>query len=355
MDHYKEQLDVIENELKKAHLNQTQKINNLEKEMNGIHEYFSNSSFAASEQMHASGEMDGFIRKGIIAPEEQKSFSGDADEAGSIIKPAMHKKILSFMKVKSPMRQIASIDSISTGSIDYVIEDGQMAAGWIGEKQARAETDTSKLITKKISVHELYAQPKATQRLIDDAEINIESWLAERLAESFVRQENNAFFQGDGNNKPNGLLTNGDIARVDAGDVVNVDMLLALMAELPEQYLAGAHFLMNRKTLSAIQSLKDAHGRFIWQHSMADPLVQTIFGIPVICSSEMPDIANDSLSIAIGDFSSGYKIVDRSQINIMRDPYTDKPYVKFYAVKRVGGDVINADAIRFAKFTVADD
>lgn len=352
MENYKQQLDIIEDELKKAHVNQTEKINKLEEEVHNIHKYFSSPNFTTTnDNGHISGEMDGFIRKGIITPEETKSFSGNADEAGAVIRPTMHKKILSFMKAKSPMRKIASIDSISTSSIDYVIESGEMATGWIGEKDARNETNTSKLVTKRISVHELYAQPKATQRLIDDAEINIESWLAERLAESFVKAENSAFFKGDGNKKPHGLLTNPDIKRVDTGNTVTVDTILQLMTELPEQYISGAHFLMNRKTLSLVQSLKDEQGRFIWQHSMADPLAQTIFGVPVVCTAQMPDIADDSLSIAIGDFSSGYKIVDRSQIHMMRDPYTEKPYVKFYATKRVGGDVINPDAVRFAKFS----
>lgn len=353
MENFKTQLDVIESELKKAHVNQTEKINNLEEEVNNMHKYFSDPNFITTNtNIDQNGEMDDFIRKGIIHPDEQKSFSGSADEAGSIIKPSMHKKILSFMKEKSPMRKIASIDTISTGAIDYVIEDGEMATGWVGEKEARGNTDTSKLVSKRISVHELYAQPKATQRLIDDAEVNIESWLAERLAESFVKAENISFFKGDGNKKPKGLLTNNDIKKIDTGDTVTVDTIMRLMTELPEHYVSGAHFLMNRKTLSQVQSLKDDQGRFIWQHSMSDPLAQTIFGVPVICTPEMPDIANDSLSIAIGDFSSAYKIVDRSHINIMRDPYTEKPYVKFYATKRVGGDVLNPDAIRFAKFVV---
>ena len=108
---------------------------------------------------------------------------------------------------------------------------------------------------------------------------------------------------------------------------------------------------MNRGTLSAIQSLQDKTGRFIWQQSLTDPLQQSIFGIPIVISSHMPEIKADSLSIAIGDFKSAYKIVDRSGINLLRDPYTDKPFVRFYAVKRVGGDVVNPEAIKFAKFS----
>ncbi len=128
-------------------------------------------------------------------------------------------------------------------------------------------------------------------------------------------------------------------------------MLMKLINSLDEGYIANASFIMNRKTLSLIQGLKDEEGRFIWNQSLADPLQQTIFGIPVIISSHMPDVETGKLAIALGDFKSAYKIVDRAGINLMRDPYTEKPFVKFYAVKRVGGDVVNPSAVKLAKFT----
>lgn len=85
---------------------------------------------------------------------------------------------------------------------------------------------------------------------------------------------------------------------------------------------------------------------------MSDPLKQTIFGIPVVCCANMPNIENDTLPIIVGDLKAGYKIVERSHMNIMRDPYTEKPFVKFYATKRVGGDVFNADAMISMKINI---
>ncbi len=250
------------------------------------------------------------------------------------------------------MRQIASIETISTRALDIIIEDGAFVSGWIGEDKARPDTDTPKLKKKTIQAHEIYAQPKATQSIIDDSEINIESWLAERLIDSFVKLENEAFINGDGTNKPNGLLKDVKVQAIAAGTEVTPRMLLELINSLDEGYLANASFLMSRGTLSAIQSLQDTSGRFIWQQSLTDPLQQSIFGIPIVISSHMPEIGADSLSIAVGDFKSAYKIVDRLGINLLRDPYTDKPFVRFYAVKRVGGDVVNPAAVKFAKFSV---
>lgn len=141
------------------------------------------------------------------------------------------------------------------------------------------------------------------------------------------------------------------IEKVKMGNKITTDNLLYFINSLKEEYLANATLLMNRATLSEVQKLKDNQGRFIWQQSLSESFKQTIFGIPVICSSNMKPVDKDTAAIAIGDFKSGYKIVDRSGINIMRDPYTEKPFVKFYAVKRVCGDVVNPEAIKVGVFS----
>jgi len=273
-----------------------------------------------------------YLRKGIVSEFVTKSLSTTTGEAGVVIVNNL-------------------IETISTSALDFIIEDGKFISGWIGEAEAREVTETPKLKKKTIAVHELYAQPKATQKLIDDSAIDINSWLAERLADSFIKAENEAFITGDGDKKPFGILTNEDITRIDTGNAVTPDILLKLINALDEEHIANASFLMNRSTLASIQGLKDENGRFIWQQSLSEPLKQTIFGIPVFCSAHMPNVGENKLAIVIGDFKAAYKIVDRAGIGIMRDPYTDKPFIKFYAVKRVGGDVIVPSALKFAKFS----
>lgn len=329
----------------------SEKINNIEERINKMQNYFSRPmTQVSSTNTEEKSAFNDFIRKGIESELITKSFSGGADEGGVLITPTLSKRIIDGIKAKSPMRQLASIESISTRALDVILEDGIFASGWIAETGARGDTVTPHLRKKTIQTHEIYAQPKATQTLMDDSEIDMDNWLVERITDSFVRLENEAFITGDGNNKPFGLLNNADIERVQVGANVEPGALLSLINELDEGYLANASFLMNRTTLSALQGLRDGNGRFIWQQSLSDPLKQTIFGIPVVISSHMPDIAENALSIALGDFKSAYKIVDRSNINIVRDPYTDKPYIKFYTVKRVGGDVVNPVAMKFARF-----
>lgn len=164
--------------------------------------------------------------------------------------------------------------------------------------------------------------------------------------------ENNAFINGDGIKKPRDILSpdHDTIEKIKMGNKITADGLLDFINSLKAEYLVNATLLMNRITLSEVQKLKDHQGRFIWQSSLSDSLKQTIFGVLVVCSSAMPPIDKKGNAIAIGDFKAGYKIVDRSGINIIRDPYTEKPFVKFYTVKRVGSNVVNQEAIKSGVF-----
>lgn len=294
-----------------------------------------------------------YLRKGDISGLETKSLSSGAEEGGVLLMPTLYNKIVAGITARSPMRLLASVENISTNILDVIIEDGKFDAGWVADGAARDETGTPKLQSKKISVHELYAQPKATQRLLDDSAINLESWLNERLQDSFVRAENKSFFQGDGENQPVGILHYGEEAiervKVAKNGKIDPEDILNLISSLDESYLAHAHLVMHRSTLCEIQKLQDENGRFIWQPSISDSQPQTLFGVPIVCSSDMPVFKEGNLAIALGDFKAAYKIVDRSGIVMMRDPYTEKPFVKFYAVKRVGGDLVNKNALKFLK------
>lgn len=164
------------------------------------------------------------------------------------------------------------------------------------------------------------------------------------------KAENRSFINGDGNNQPKGILSYNASAierlKVAVSGKITLEDILKLINSLDEQYLANATMLMHRSTFSEIQKLKDANGRFIWQASLSEHIPGTLFGIPVLCAGDMPQFAGDAEGIVMADFKVGYKIVDRTGIAIMRDPYTEKPFVKFYAVKRVGGDVVDARAIK---------
>lgn len=305
-----------------------------------------------------------YLRKGIDSnlPEiEKKSLSVGSDpDGGYLVTGVMSQHILKTVFETSPIRQLADIQTISSDSLEVIEDYNEASAGWTSESGSISDTATPQIGKKNIPVHELYAQPKATQKLIDDASINIEAWLADKLADIFARKENTAFVAGDGIGKPRGILTYsagtswGTIEQVDSGSngAVTADSLFMLYYSLKESYASRATFLMHRSVVQAVRLLKEATtNQYLWNPGLASGTPDTLLGVPLMQATDMPIAATDSLSVALADFKAAYQIVDRVGIRTLRDPFTDKPFVKFYTTKRVGGDVTNFEAIKLLKLS----
>lgn len=303
-----------------------------------------------------------YLRKGMDAGLETlqtKALSvGSDSDGGYLVTPTMSSKIVKAIFETSPMRQLASIETISTDALELIDDHDQAAAGWTAETGSISETTTPIIAKRNIPTHELYAQPKATQKLVDDSAIDIESWLADKIADIFSRKENTAFISGNGVGQPRGILTYtsgtswGKIEQVNSGTSgqVTADALVTLFYSLKDAYSKRASYLMNRTVVQAVRLLKQTStNQYLWQPGLASGAPDTLMGVPVYMAADMPVAAANSLSVAVGDFQSAYQIVDRRGIRILRDPFTEKPFVKFYATKRVGGDVINFDAIKIMK------
>lgn len=302
--------------------------------------------------------------------EEIKALSAGSDpDGGYLVTPDISGRIVQLVNETSPMRQVAGIVTIGTDRLEGTRDLDEVTTGWVAETEARTETDTPQIGQYAIPVHEQYAEPRATQRLLDDAMFNIEEWLAAKIADKFSRMENTAFVSGDGSGKPKGFLTYA--AGVPDSTTFNVieqvvsgaagafaasnpgDALINLVYSLKSIYRSNAVFMMKRATLAEVRKLKDADGNYIYSPDMQSKTGGTLFGFPVIEAEDMPALAADSLSIAFGDFHAGYQIVDRQGLHILRDNLTAKPFVKFYTTKRVGGDVVNFEAIKLMKFAAA--
>lgn len=328
------------------------RFNKVEKSLENIESMLSRPDIAMDHTMMDT-KFATFLRAGTIDLETKSLNSNSNEDGGFMLRSELENKIVAGITARSPMRQLASVETISTNALDILIERNRFVSNWVADAALRGDTDNAGVTQKRISVHELYAQPKATQRLLDDSAINIESWISERLEDSFARLENSSFIVGDGINKPHGILSydNDVISRVDVANAghIGVADIQALINRLDEYYLPNASFLMHRTTLAAIQDLRDENGRFLWQASLSEKAPGTLFGIPVVCSSDMPNFQADNLGIILADFKAGYKIVDKIGIHSLRDQYTEKPFVKFYTVKRVGGDVVDVNAIKVLK------
>jgi HK97 family phage major capsid protein len=215
---------------------------------------------------------------------------------------------------------------------------------------------------------ELYAMPAATQTLLDDAIVNVDQWIAEEVESAFAEQEGAAFVNGDGTDKPKGFLAYPSVADASWAwgniGVLNTgvagafaasnpsDVLVDLVYALKAGYRQNASFVMNRKTQAAVRKFKDSTGNYLWQPPASAGAPATLLGFPLVEAEDMPNIANNAVSIAFGDFRRGYLVVDRAGVRILRDPYSAKPYVLFYTTKRVGGGVQDFAAIKGLKFAV---
>ncbi len=296
------------------------------------------------------------------------SIAGTGTEGGVLVSPQLNEKIIATIKNNSPMRRVCKTITVTGNIAEFIVDPYFSGAGWAAETDARVESLTSSFQKVSIPVHEIYALPKASQRILDDSAFNIEEWIAERVAEKFVSLENEAFTKGDGISKPSGILLKTvvasdtwtwnkiGIAKTGVADnfapTSPIDCLLDLIYALKSGYRQNAVFMMNSKTLTKIRKFKDVNGRYLINEDNMSNNELMLFGYPIILNEDMDDVLANKLPILFGDFSRGYVIVDSYDIRILRDPYSAKPNVYFYITKRVGGDVLDYDAIKALKVSV---
>ena len=315
----------------------------------------------------------GFLRKGDrgFGADEVKAMAVGSDPDGGYLVPAdMNGRIVGKIYELSPIRPIVSVVTISTDALEGLLDNDEAAVGgWVSETGTRSETNTPQLGKWRIPVWEMYAEPRATQQLIDDAAVDVESWLNAKVADKFARYQSAAFITGNGVGKPRGFTAyttaaTGDgtrawgvmehVATAQNGDFPSstpADKLFDLVGAFKDAYLQNARWVTRREVMTKVRKFKESTtNAYIWQPGLQQGQPQQLLGFPVTIAQDMPTLTTDSLSMAFGDFAAGYQIVDRIGIRVMRDPYTAKPYVKFYTTARVGGDVVNFEAIKFIKF-----
>lgn len=312
--------------------------------------------------------------KAMASPRSGMSSDSDPD-GGYTVTPVISTQINKKLFDVSPIGRLARRVSITRGNaFEEPIDPSDIGAEWVGETESRPALDTSKLKYLSVPLHEIYTNQPITQRLLDDSDFNLGLWLEGKITDKFARSEGKAYIGGDGVGKPRGILTyptsvDKDGARdwgtvqvvktgadgafkAAAGSVSGADALLDLVYSLRAPYRPNARWLMNLSTAGTVRKLKDSEGRFVWADAR-EGQPATLCGFPVELDEEMPDVANNSLSIAFGDFEQAYVIVDRPGLRLMRDPYTAKPHVLFYAYRRVGGGLQNSEAIKLLQFAAS--
>ena len=300
-----------------------------------------------------------FVRKGVEGL-NQKSLSGQSEAGGGYLIPHPIVQLISHnISSLSVIRQLAAHTVINSDSLDLLLEKTEAEAGWIAETADRPETETPELAKIRISVHQIYAKPRVSQKLLDDASINIDEWVSKKIADKFLGVENKAFLFGDGNGKPRGILK-GETCAFDQqewgkvstlktgvkGSFEDSDQLLQAVYALKAKYLPGAVWIMSRAVAFKIAKMKDTQGQYIWQHSFSAGQPNTLFGYPVYLCDEMA-VENETERLIFGNIKEAYHVVDRAHMSMLRDPFSAKPYVEFYATKRVGANLVNCEALKY--------
>lgn len=313
-----------------------------------------------------SGDDDGL--RGLTL-EGKAMSSAVAADGGYLLDPQTADSIRSMLGSTSSLRAISNVVQVDATSFDVLIDRSDVGSGWATEAAATSESATPTIERISIKLHELSAMPKASQRLLDDSAFDVEGWLAGKIATRFIRAEASAFINGDGIDKPKGIMLSTKVAHASwtwgnlgyiptgaASDFATtnpIDCIVTLVYALAADYRANATFVMNSKTAGAVRKIKDTEGRFMWSDGLAANAPATLMGYRVLIAEDMPDIAANAYPIAFGDFSAGYTIAERPDLRILRDPFSAKPNVLFYASKRVGGDVTDYAAIKLLKIATA--
>jgi HK97 family phage major capsid protein len=319
---------------------------------------------------------DRFFRRGVDAGlrdlEVKAKLTTQSDPDGGYLVPKETEAgIDRVLGTVSTIRSLARTISISTNTYKKLVNMGGATSGWVGEEQDRPGTATPTLREIAINTGEIYAMPGATQTSLDDARIDLASWLADEVSIEFAEQEGAAFANGDGINKPRGILAYDKVANASyvwgkigfvasgkadgflaaTASVSPADALIDLYYGLKSGYRNGASWLMSDATMNTVRKFKDAEGAYIWAPPSGAAEVATILGKPVYNDDNMPAVAASEFPIAFGDFSRSYLIVDRIGIRVLRDPFTSKPNVLFYTTKRVGGGIVNFEALKLLKIS----
>lgn len=319
---------------------------------------------------------NGYMRKGVEYDKglESKALAISTNtgaDGGYAVPKVIDDLIESIVVNISPIRQIANVRQISTSDYHKLVNLKGTGSASVAETAARGATNTPQLQDIKITPYDLYANPQATQQMLDDVFFNAEQWLADEVGEELARQEGNLFINGNGSNQAQGLLNptfsaTADKTRafgtveylatgVSAGFAASNpgDSLIALVSKIKAMYRANAKWVMPKSVLFAIAAFKDSTGRYIFNPVTAPNVPATLLGYEVVEAEDMPDVSAGSMSVLFGDFKRAYTVVDRVGTRIIRDPFSNKPYIGFYTTKRVGGAVVNTEAYKGLKFSAS--
>lgn len=310
---------------------------------------------ASVQEEEYKSAFDKWARKGdrYEAELEAKALVTNDSTGGFLVPKTVEAGIRADLRTISPIRSEATVLQTSNDNYTFLKNMRGLTVGWVGETDARPETNTPTLVEVKLPGGEIYANPAVSQRALDDSMFNLEAWLATEITSEMAIAENKAFVNGDGVNKPKGFINATGLTTLKTGAAAalpaGADFLFNMVYSMDAAYRAGAKFYSNGAVSQSVRTIKDNNGQYLWQPSLVAGQPATIAGYAHVELEDMDAIAAGKVPLAFANMKQGYTIVDRIGIRTLRDPYTHKPFVHFYATKRVSGDVTDAKAFVLLK------
>ena len=295
-----------------------------------------------------------YCRKGIekLSDAEKKALTVSNDTTGGYLAPPEYiRELLKTVTEISPIRSIAKIRSTGQRSIQVPKRTGQFSAEWVAESGTRAETTGYQVGLEEIPAHEHYALVDISEQDLEDTVFDLEAEMQSEFAEQFAKAEGTAFVSGNAVGKPEGFMTNSSVGEVVSGNAtaITADGLISLVHGIKSEYAKNGTFVFNRTTLSSIRKLKDTAGQYVFQAGMmlTGGVTNTVLGYPYVEATDMPSEGSNTFPVVFGDFNRAYMIVDRVAMAVLRDPFTQATTgnVRYVARRRVGGQVVTAEAI----------
>ncbi len=364
-----EQVDRINGEITRLEKEWKSRADDLEKKANRPS---GSGAMLSQDQIEHKQKFGAFLRRGHDAGlreiEKKAVTAGSDPEGGYFVPEELEANIDRVLTKTVAMRRLATTRTIGTSRyVKPVVTSGAASGGWGGETAAPSETGTPGIAELAFVPGKLWAEPRATSDVLEDAYFDLEGWLGDEVNLIFEEKEDDAYINGSGINQPKGFLSEtmianasyawGKIGHIVSGAAADFaaanpsDALIDTIHALKSGYRGNATWLLNDATLAKIRKFKSGQGDYLWVPGLQQGAVGVLMGYPVETSDHMPDVGAGAFPVAFGDFKRGYLIVDRRGIALLRDPYTAKPYIKFYISKRVGGGVQNFEAIKLLKIS----
>lgn len=305
----------------------------------------SNVSNATAEAEQISAFRN-FVKTGEV---KNAAMLTTPDANGGFLLPdPVREAIVDAVRKINPLVEESTVITLTkpgTFQVELPRKTGVTAGGWVAETAARPATDAPTIGQNVLTAHEWYANPEATQSFLD-AVPGAEQFLIDDISSTFAANFGTALAAGDGNGKPVGIFTGSSFYQTrlsSTADSLDAAQILGAYFQLPAKYLPTAVWMAKGSTVAALSALA-------WPNLNDTPLVRwengvpTIMGKRVVISDDAPSIGNGAFPLLFGDIKRAYAVGIHSNLSVLRDPYTNKPYVSFYATGRAGGQLWDPNA-----------